>query len=400
MSSSIDYFGSENPIFRNKELLQVTHLPEGDRIIGRQDQLMNLGNALRPSLRGNTPNNIFVYGKTGTGKSLCSKFISRQVIEGAAENDVKVGYAYVDCLQDSTETQAVQSVADQLNVPERTDLTVPSSGLSTANYYKRLWAIIDSVYDVAIVILDEVDKLEDDSVLMQLSRAVESGKLAESTLGIIGISNKIRYKEELNERVKSSLCERDYVFPPYDAAQLQRILESRRDAFEDDVLEDGVVPKVAALAAKEHGDARKAIDILRFSGELAEDQGDETVKEVHVDQAQEREEQNRLSELIAKSPEHSKYVLLALAFRTQQSDDPSDGIPNTDVYETYRHICEQESTDPLKERRVRDLLSELEFLSIIKQDRRGRGRGKGGYKTNQLVDEPEIVIAACRSSFD
>lgn len=399
MEDSIDYFGAENPIFADKELLQISHLPEDDaRIIGRDEQLQNLGSALRPALTGNTPNNVFIYGKTGTGKSLCSKFITRRVVSRAETNDTTVGFAYVDCLQDSTETQAVQTAAEQLNDPDVTAMSIPETGLATSVFYKRLWKAIDESYDVAIIILDEVDKLSDDNILMQLSRANESGKLSNAKLATIGISNKIRYKEELNERVKSSLCERDYVFPPYDATQLQAILESRADAFADGVLDGSVIPRVSALAAREHGDARKAIDILRFAGEIAEDRGDETVREVHVEQAQRREEQNRLAELIAESPVHARYILLALSFRVQNSTEASPEIPNNEVFDTYRHICEQEGSDPLKQRRLRDILSELEFLSIVDQERRGRGRGKGGYNVNRLVDDPELVIKACRAA--
>jgi cell division control protein 6 len=400
MSSSIDYFG-EGPIFENKELLQISHLPEDDDdIIGREEELKSLGRALRPALDGNTPNNVFLYGKTGTGKSLCSKFISRQLVREASDNDVHVGYAYVDCLQDSTETQAVRNAGTQLNHVGQTDVSIPETGISTAAYYKCLWNVIDDLYDVAIIILDEVDKHESDSVLMQLSRAAESEKLQNGKVATIAISNKIRYKEKLNERVKSSLCEVDYVFPPYDATQLRQILDARSDAFADDLVEDGVIPKVAALAAREHGDARKAIDILRFAGEIAEKQGDSTVDEEHVEQAQEREEQNRLSELISKSPPHSQQVLLALAFQVQQAPEETPEIPNTDVYEMYRQLCEQDGLSPLKQRRVRDILSELEFLSIIEQDRRGRGKGKGGYTVNQLLDDPELVVKACQAAKD
>jgi len=128
MSDSMDYFGSENEVFRNKELLQVSHLPDGDRIIGRDDELTNLANAIKPATRGNTPNNVLVYGKTGTGKSLCSKFITNHAVERAKDNDVSIGVAYVDCLQESTETQAVQSAGHQLNEQTETEISIPIRG--------------------------------------------------------------------------------------------------------------------------------------------------------------------------------------------------------------------------------------------------------------------------------
>ncbi|WP_226038826.1 orc1/cdc6 family replication initiation protein [Natrinema sp. DC36] len=398
MSDSMDYFGSENEIFRNKELLQVSHLPDGDRIIGREDELTNLANAIKPATRGNTPNNVLVYGKTGTGKSLCSKFITNHAVERAKDNDVSIGVAYVDCLQESTETQAVQSAGHQLNEQTETEISIPHSGLSTAEYYRRLWRIVDTRYDVALIILDEVDKIEDDEILMQLSRAVESGKLTESTIGVIGISNKVRYKDSLDERIKSSLCEREYVFSPYDATQIREILRSRSDAFHESVLEDGVVPRVAALAAREHGDARKAIDILRFAGEIAEENDRDAVTEDCVDHAHEREETSRLAELISKSPSHAKLVLEAMALLTQQKEGDNAPITTNEAYDLYRRLCDRDRSEHLKLRRVRDILSELEFLSIIDQERKWAGRGKGNYMENRLIDDPKVIIAACNES--
>lgn len=397
MSKSGSFFGGPDLIFADKELLRVSHLPTGDRIIGRDTQLQELANAIKDAEHGRTPNNVLVYGKTGTGKSLCSKYITRDLAEAAADNGISVGIAYVDCFQDSTETQAVQAIGESLNTPETT-ISVPPSGLSTSDYYHRLWEILDSEYDVAIIILDEIDKLDDDSVLMQLSRATEAEKVQNSTLGIIGISNKIRYKESLDERVKSSLSERECVFPPYDANQLRNILSSRADAFRDGVLGDEVIPKAAALAAREHGDARKAIDILRYAGEIADEEDDDTVRVEYVDEAHDREEQARLSELIAKQPEHSKYLLQALALEVQQATGDNPAIPTKTIFGTYQVLCEREGADPLKIRRVRDLLSELAFLSLIEQERKGRGKAKGAHTVNQLVDESELVVEACKSA--
>lgn len=397
MSGRESFFNDQNRIFANKDLLRISHLVEGDRIIGREEELNNLAQALKDAVYGQTPNHVLIYGKTGTGKSLCSKYITEDLRMSASENDVNVGAAYIDCLQHGTETQAIRAIARDLNDESETGVSIPSTGLSTGEYYRRLWNVLDARYDVGIVILDEIDKIDNDNLLLQLSRAVEAGKLEDSTLGIIGISNKIRYKDELNERVKSSLGERDFVFPPYDATQLRAILQSRMDAFQEGVVEEAVIPRVAALAAKEHGDARKAIDILRYAGEIADEEGAETVTDEHVTQAHTREEKNRLAELISKQPPHSKLLLQALAFQTQRIEDEEPAIPTADIYSTYEVLCQQEGSDPLRIRRVRELLSELSFLSIIEQTRKGRGQGKGAHTIHELVDDPELVLEACKS---
>jgi cell division control protein 6 len=398
MTESASFFGVPDPIFKDKEILRISHLPAGDRIIGRDEELRSLADAIKDAQHGGTPNNVLIYGKTGTGKSLCSKYITRDLTTVAADNDITVGVAYIDCFQESTETQTVRAIATALNDPDLTDVTIPHAGVSTSSYYQRLWDIIDSRLDVAIVILDEIDKLQDDNVLMQLSRATESGKLDQSTLGVIGISNKIRYRDSLNERVKSSLSERELVFPPYDATQLRAILTSRTDAFREDVLTNAVIPKVAALAAKEHGDARKAIDILRYAGEIADEHDDTEVTVEYVDEAHDREEHAQLRELIANQPEHSKYLLQALALRAQEEATAEADIPTKRVYSAYEIVCKREGIDSLRPRRVRDLLSELAFLSVIDQNRKGRGKGQGAHTVNRLVDDPALVIEACQSA--
>jgi cell division control protein 6 len=310
---------------------------------------------------------------------------------GTAENEgVIASSAYVDCAQDTTETQAVQTIASTLNKPEKTEINIPDKGISTATYYKRLWDILDQSYDVALIILDEIDKLEDDSILMQLSRAGEAGKISSCKIGVIGISNKIKYKDRMDERVKSSLCEREFVFPPYDGNQLSNIMQARSDAFREGVLEQEVIPRTAALAAREHGDARKAIDILRYAGEIAQSSGADTVTEEFVTQARQRAETDRFRELIRGATPHSRYVLQALTILSLNNPD-EDGFRTSKIYEMYEQICRQEASDALSLRRVRDLLKEHAFLDVIEQTRQSGGSAEGAYTEHQLLEDPEVI---------
>jgi len=390
MPESDDLFVRHDPIFAQKELLEINHLPEEGRIVGRDEEIKNLANAVNPAIFGQSPSNVLIYGKTGTGKSLCAKHISRRLISTADQEGVSANFAYVDCAQDSSETQAVQTIADTLNRDD-TEIKIPDKGIATSTYYKRLWSILDDLYDVVLVILDEIDKLADDDILMQLSRAGEAGKIDDCKIGVIGISNKIKYKEnQMNERVKSSLCEREFVFPPYDGNQLNDIMEARRDAFREGVLEDGVISKAAALAAKEHGDARQAIDILRYAGEIAQSRGVSSVTEEFVVDAREQAETDRFRELLRGSTPHSKYVLQALTILSMNDDD-KDGYRTTEIYDIYEQVCRQEGAEPLSLRRVRDLLKEHAFLDITEQSRRSGGSAEGSYTEHRILEDPEVV---------
>ncbi|WP_089649953.1 Cdc6/Cdc18 family protein [Halobacterium hubeiense] len=395
MSESDDLFIREDPIFVDKELLEINHLPEEGRIVGRDEEISQLANAVNPGIFGQSPSNVLIYGKTGTGKSLCAKYVSRRLVQTADEEAVNAAHAYVDCAQDGTETQAVQTIASNVNTDE-TDIYIPDKGISTATYYKRLWKILDAEYDVVLIILDEIDKLEDDDILMQLSRAGEAGKLESCKIGVIGVSNKIKYKDRMDERVKSSLCEREFVFPPYNASQLNDIMVARSDAFRDGVLEDGVISRAAALAAREHGDARKAIDILRYAGEIAQSTEAETVREEFVTQARERAETDRFRELIRGSTPHSRYALQALTMlsinaREDDTAPNNQGYRTTRIYDLYEQICRQEGSDPLSLRRVRDLLKEHAFLDIVEQSRHSGGSAEGSYTEHTLLEDPDVV---------
>jgi len=385
-----DLFTREDPIFATKELLEISHLPGEGRIVGRDDEISQLATAVNPAIFGQSPSNVLIYGKTGTGKSLCAKYVSRRLVETASDEGITATFAYVDCAQDTTETQAVQTIADSVNDVAETGINIPDKGLSTSTYYKRLWRILDQRFDVVVIILDEIDKLSDDDILMQLSRAGEAGKITDCKLGVLGISNKIQYKDRMDERVKSSLCEREFVFPPYDANQLRNIMEARSDAFRDGVLEPSTIPRAAALAAREHGDARKAIDILRYAGEIAQSNGSTTVKEQFVTQARQRAETDRFRELIRGSTPHSRYVLQALAVLSISNGD-QEGFRTSRVYEIYENICRQEGSDSLSLRRVRDLLKEHAFLDIIEQSKHSGGSAEGSYTNHQLLEDPEVV---------
>ncbi len=347
---------------------------------------------MNPGIFGQSPSNVLIYGKTGTGKSPCAKYVSRRLVETAAEGGVDAAYAYVDCAWDTTETQTVQTIASSLDTDD-TDVYIPDKGIATATYYKRLWRILDDQYDVVLVLLDEIDKLEDDDILIQLSRAGKAGTLTSCKIGVLGTSNNIKYKDRMDERVTSSLCEREFVVPPYDAGQLNEIMAARRDAFRDGVLAEGVIPKAAALAAREHGDARKAIDILRYAGEIVHSEGASSVREEFVRQAPEHAETDRFRELIRGSTPHSRYVLQALTVLSvdEQESDERDGFRTTRIYDVYEQICRQVGAEPLSLRRVRDLLNEHAFLNVREQSRHSGGSAEGSYTEHTLLEDPDVV---------
>jgi len=141
--------------------------------------------------------------------------------------------------------------------------------------------------------------------------------------------------------VPSSFNPRDVYFPDYDANQLRQILENRRDAFRSDALTDDVLPLVsAAFAAQSHGDARKAIDLFRGAGDLADERGDEKVREEHVRESQERNRQGPLTEVNRGSDHPEEDIPLRDRLRRPFLQLVGSSVPSPVGFKVYQWITD------------------------------------------------------------
>jgi len=332
------------------------YIPE--KLPHRDEQITCLGGIVAPVLRGSPCSNAFIYGKTGTGKTAVTKYVLNKLSSKAQELGASVGGCYVNCRLAGTEYRVLSSLCDAL------DVKVPFTGLAVGEVFDRFKEGLDLQKKIFIVVLDEIDalvKVRGDTLLYELTRVNET--LRHGRTSIIGISNDLRFKEFLDPRVLSSLSEEEIVFRPYDATELQDILWRRaRVAFSEGALLDSAVALCAALAAAEHGDARRALDLLRVAGELAEREGADCVSEDNVRQAEKRVEHDRIVEVLENLPVHSKLVLCSvyLLGKTKVSYSITG-----DIYGIYCELCDQSGLSPLTQRRVSGLISELDMVGLL-----------------------------------
>ena len=277
-------------------------------------------------------------------------------------------------------------------------ISIPETGLPTQEVYRRFLEVLEKNEErLLILILDEIDqavkKISDD-FLYNLTRL--NSELGNTQIIIIGISNDLRFLDNIDPRVRSSLSEEELVFPPYNALQLQDILRKRADeSFKPGVVSEGVIAKCAAFAAREHGDARRALDLLRVAGEIAERESSSKIKITHIDEANNKIEKDKILDIIETEPKQFQLVLYSI-FRLIEKT--KENIFTGDIYSYYQDLCKKLKVDVLTQRRVSDILAEFDMLGlinarVISKGRQGRTREiKLSIPQNILEKSKEILI--------
>jgi len=356
LDAVFEKFVNNTKIFKDREVLRHDYLP--DRLPHREEQITQLGEAVAPALKGARGSNIFIYGKTGTGKTAVTKYVLSHLETKAKEFSAPVKFCYVNCRMVGSDYRVFASLCQSMGI------SVPFTGLSVGELFDRFRTGLDALGVILIIALDEADaliKVRGDGLLYELTRVNEN--LSGSKVSLIGISNDLRLKEFLDPRVLSSLSEEEIVFRPYDAGELRNILLERAlSAFHEGVLSDAALSLCSALAAAEHGDARRALDLLRVAGEVAERLGANNVVEDHVREAEKHIDHNRVIEALKNLTLHSKLVVLSL-YHLNKAD--TFRANTGEIYEVYGEICGEIGVAPLTQRRLCSLVNELDSMGLL-----------------------------------
>ena len=366
------------------------HAFEPKRLPHRDHEVDALVMNLVDALNGHIPSNMLLYGVPGSGKTVVTRYVLGQLREKGAEMGQLVKTYEINCRNMDTKYRVVQSIATQL--AQRGEVPVPFTGWPTDRVLETLVERMSRAGGVHIIVLDEVDNLVDkggDDLLYALT--ILNTLLSDGRCSIIGISNDLNFTQHLDPRVSSRLSQEDVVFHPYVATEIQNILSERAAmGIREEVLEEGVIRLCAALAAQEHGDARRALDLLRISVQKAEQRGQGKVNTKHVRLAQSQLEYDQVTPVVRTLPLHQKLVLFSICINEENG---LRNISTGEIYRTYSEACSKIGIEPLTTRRVSSLLNELDTIGLIMARNVSKGRGGRSKQVNSAIPKAIDAIA-------
>jgi len=405
---STNPFEGQETIYDNVDVLEPdTKTYKPDRLPEREKELEEIHSLLKPVTMGGTPRHGIVYGPTGQGKTVGMKIKTDQLQNWAKETEeVDLTVVHIRCKGCDNSYHVLTQLVKELREVRRGPGEDKPSGYTQKTLVEMAFEELEKIGGAIILILDEIDAIgDDDYVLYELPRA----SLEKVKLGVIGITNDLQFRDSLDADVRSSLGRREVVFSPYQPQHLRNILARRaanalRDTeftgetdviqnLESDILEEGVIPLCAALAAQETGDARDAIELFSETCSIADSDIERTsrqmITEEHVREAYEKLERQAVSDGIRHETTQRKLALLTVTHTELIGDSPAE---TATLYEKYQNYCSISETNVRSEYTFRDKLNDLVKSNILNKEHRGRGQKKGTTNTYSLNVSTDIVL--------
>jgi len=350
---------SENSIFKNEEILNPEYLPE--LLPHREHQIERIANNLTPASRGRKPQNMFIFGKPGVGKTASLKFVFRRF----EEYSDRIKTIYINTWDYNT----VHAILTKLVV--ELGFFVQRRGTSKDEVLERLIEALKKSKSI-IICLDEVDQLikRDEKALYDLLRL---NQYVDNPIGLVMISNYRNIFINVEPRIKSSLDVEDIEFKRYTLPEMKDILMERcRHAFRPGVLEEGVILLCSNHAVQRGGDVRLGLECLRKAARICENENADKITIKHVKRVLKDVKQAKLRMMKEKLKGIEKNITDLLSY---------DEITSTEFHKKYvekfgkisqfglmRHVKHLKESGVVKIRRSRkETRGRKSFISLMQR---------------------------------
>ncbi len=343
-------------IFTSEATLSPEFVP--DAPIHRESHLQLIEDALKPALANKRPDNLFLFGPTGAGKTTCAKFTCKQL----AEYRPSVYSIYVNCWEFNTRLAVLSQIAGAI------DIGFPRRGLAGDEVFSRIIEITKKNKSTIIVFLDEFDQLclkKEEGIVYDLSRAGENHGV---NMGIVCISNKSNLLDTIDRRILSSFSPQKLEFQKYTPAELKDILRERaKSALRPGSWNEDVIGLCAGHAAKLGGDCRIALRSLWRAARFADRSGIK-ISEQHIRRAfEEKGEESESTAAVLNEVEKKIVELL-------QANEGSNGMQSGKLYELLQKITsERTARNTLNSLAQRDI---IEIVEVEGKEIGGRGKSR------------------------
>jgi len=348
-------------LIKDENALQSNVLLDSiDNVVHRDDEIDTMSDHLYKLMKGITPPNLFIYGSPGLGKTLVTTLLLKLMKKIANDEGHDFIYITISCTSTSSDISIMQYIVKEMQ--NELDLPNLKHPYSVDAQFKAFADLVNQYGGQVVLVFDDIHLMKNPDKIATFMRIKIDG-FTNKNLCIIGISNNLSFEEKLSPRVISSLHKNDMLFLQYDAIQLKDILLDRavrglhRNCYDEEIL-----ALCAAIAAQDHGDARKAIDLLAAAVSSAENKGNSTISTNDVDIARHNIELDTILTSVSKMPTQPKIVLYSIILRKQQGFNTTSTI---ELYDLYKQIAVFAGIDLLSQRRVSDISSELAELGII-----------------------------------
>ncbi len=350
------------------------------KIVSRTTEVEHLVNHLFGYKKGHVVPLVSIFGRSGTGKSTLVKYVCNHIPEiklcFVNLRKAKTVFGGANLILNALDCPSLKSAQGMNQVMEKIQQEI----LNSFNKKTKLFVLVLDEFDVLFYDQrgnpsDFVYKL----VEMQ-TELKEKGCLSM----IFTISNNVLSDYNLDDRIRSRIGNSEIFFRPYSKEDTLKILKQRaRDAFQKEI-DHKVLEYCANLSFLEHGDARRAVDLLRVASEIAALEKKE-INKSHVDAASERIQKDRIYDVLKTLSHHSRVICMVLAKKTYGLE--KNWHSTSSLYEAYKKIIGKK---PVSYRRFSELLKDLENTGLT-DSHTGSSGHKGYLSEFMLVVAPEIV---------
>jgi orc1/cdc6 family replication initiation protein len=340
----------QDPIFKRREVLQPNYLP--DHLPNRMDEIELICRLIYESLEGNT-SHIFIHGPPGTGKTASIYFIFSNL-----RRDTETLACYVNCFNKNTRMGVLYSFfLDYFKEKKPTRRMPCRRGIAYDELLDSFCEEINKTNTKVVVCLDEVDQLEERSLIYDLTRS----RLKDNSVQIIAISNDSFAFKNIDPRTRSSLYPmEELLFKPYSCKEMREIIQARVEAaFQDKVVSKEAINYLARFTAEKKGDVRIARETLLRAGELAKKNGDEKIRVSHIKSTLEKSQHAKSMRVLSELTKMERFMLRLI---------PDQGVYYPEFYHFYKS-----ADGRLSNRMFRNYIQRFQKLKLINMERKGIG---------------------------